>query len=85
MKTQTQGRHIGELPTNAAHLAEMRRAHALGHTTIDATTYRVLITAGIEPDRFTAMPEAEISAVVGRYVPPEPLVDTEPLVECSLV
>lgn len=63
----------------------MRRAHARGYTTIDATTYRVLIAAGIEPDRFTAMPDAEISAVVGRYVPPEPLVDTEALDECSLV
>lgn len=64
MQSQTQGRHIGEQPTDVAHLAQMHRAHAMGHTTIDAAIYRVLITAGIEPDRFTAMPDAAIRAVV---------------------
>ena len=63
MQNRIPGRHIGERP-DTAQPVEMQRLHALGYHTIDAETYQNLITAGLEPAEFIAMPVSEIRRVV---------------------
>lgn len=65
MQQHKLGRHIGPGPKQGAQFAELCRLHARGCDTIDPTTYEELISAGLEPDQFRAMTDAEIVAVVG--------------------